>query len=449
MATVFALQAALSAETPSSVLFRIFLTDGTALVSYGEYSRVAGRVVFSVPVGDLAGEPVLQVLSISEAAVDWHKTDAYASAVRAKRYAETRGEDEFALLIGQVTVALTDLSLTADPALRLAKAEEARRRLAAWPAANHGFKAAEVAHLVSLFDDAIAELQAAAGQRAFDLTLVAMTLPPPGMDLLPVPDRRTTLELAFQAALRAADPAEKGAALRALQASLQAVPPDAAWAKPLQARVSGELAAEVRIDTAYSNLAADALKAAEARAVRGDVQGLQAVIARALRQDEALGRKRPGETAALLATLDLRVAEARQIRLAREASQLRVDAVKVYQKAIVTPLERMGGFRRWLESIRSLAGPELKFLKPLEERARLAHLELSSVTPPAEARAAHQLFAAALHLTRHAAALRREAVSSNDSKLAWDASAAAAGAITLGERAVDELHRLISTRRSR
>jgi len=52
---------------------------------------------------------------------------------------------------------------------------------------------------------------------------------------------------------------------------------------------------------------------------------------------------------------------------------------------------------------------------------------------------------AALHMTRQAAELRMNAVSSNDIKLAWDASAAAAGAINLGERAIDELQRLLSS----
>jgi hypothetical protein len=52
-------------------------------------------------------------------------------------------------------------------------------------------------------------------------------------------------------------------------------------------------------------------------------------------------------------------------------------------------------------------------------------------------------------MTRQAASTRLNAVSSNDIKLAWDASAAAAGALTLGQQAVDELERLISARASR
>jgi hypothetical protein len=49
-----------------------------------------------------------------------------------------------------------------------------------------------------------------------------------------------------------------------------------------------------------------------------------------------------------------------------------------------------------------------------------------------------------LQLTRQAAALRRDAISSKNTTLAWDASSAAAGALMLAERAADELERLIS-----
>jgi hypothetical protein len=66
-----------------------------------------------------------------------------------------------------------------------------------------------------------------------------------------------------------------------------------------------------------------------------------------------------------------------------------------------------------------------------------------AVTPPAEAQSVHGLVAAALHMTRQAATLRTNAVSSNDIKTAWDASAAAAGAINLADQAVAELQRLL------
>ena len=73
-------------------LFPHFLNDGTTLVSYGEFARVARRVVFSVPLGECA-EPRLQLLSIPDA----RRLGAYgpyAAAVRARHYADTRGEQD-------------------------------------------------------------------------------------------------------------------------------------------------------------------------------------------------------------------------------------------------------------------------------------------------------------------------------------------------------------------
>ena len=434
---------------PEALLFRIFLSDGSTLVSYGEYARVGGRVVFSVPVGNLDEEPRLQVLTIEESLVDWRQTEAYAAAVRADHFAETRGEEDFALLTGQVTGALNEIALTADPKRRLAMADEARRNLAAWPAAHYGFKASEVAQLVSILDDVIAEMKVEAGEKQFDLRLVAMTQPPPPIELMEPPDIRGTFELAFRSALLAAEPAERTALLRTLSESIAYAPRAAAWAAPLRRRINSALSAELKIDKAYSSLASSTLSRAAALGARADVGGLQALIARALRADDALGGHRPQEMAALLGALDLKLDEARRLRLARDAWLLRVERLKSYRRDIAAPLERLAHFRKWLESIRTLAGPEPKFLKPLDDRARLAHLELMAVQPPAEAGTVHGLLSAALHMTRQAASTRLNAVSSNDIKLAWDASAAAAGALTLGQQAVDELERLISARASR
>ncbi|HJR58424.1 MAG TPA: hypothetical protein VJ813_03460 [Vicinamibacterales bacterium] len=446
---VLGLLAGVRVGAEGALLFRIFLKDGGTLVSYGEFARVGDRVVFSVPLGDALAEPRVQVLTINEGLVDWTRTDSYTTAVRAKHYAETRGEEDFAMLTGQVTLALNDIALTADPTRRLAMAEEARRNLAAWPSANYGFKAADVAQLVSIFDDVIAEMKVEAGQGQFDLSLVAMTEPPPPVELLPAPDVQSSFEIAYRSALLAAEPAERTALLRTLSESLAYAPRTATWAAALRRQIDEGLASELKTDKAYGALSASMLKSAAALSARADVQGLQGLIARALRADEALGRKRAGEVAALLAALDLKLDEARKLRLARDAWALRTAAIREYRERISAPLERLAQFRKWLESIRDLAGPEPKFLRPLDDRARLAHLELMAVSPPAEAQAAQGLLSAALHMTRQAATLRRNAVSSNDIKIAWDASAAASGALTLGERAVHELDRLISSLPSR
>jgi hypothetical protein len=433
-----------AAQEPATRLFRIFLTDGTNLVSYGEFARVAGRVVFSVPIGEVARDPRLEVVGIPDDAVDWAKTDEYANAVRARQYAATRGEEEFAVLTGHVTVALNDVMAETNPARRLAMAQEARQNLAAWPAANHGYKAEEVARLVALFDDAIAELSAGAAQSSINLSLVAMTLPPPPVALIADPDVRGTFELAYAAAARASDPAERSALLRSLSSDLRYAPASDPWAVSLRRRIESMLADEARTDRAYGGLVTATMKAARERTARADVKGLQDTIARVLRADATLGRKRPGQVAALLATLDAQLNEARRLRLAQDAWLLRRQGLQAYHVAITAPLERLEGFRKWLDSIRTLAGPDPRFLTPLAERARLAHLELMAVTPPAEAQTAHNLLASAFHMTRHAASLRRTAVSSRDMKVAWDASAAAAGALSLADSAITELQKLVS-----
>ena len=98
---VVAVSAAIAAAPPSALaadalLYRIFLQDGSTLVSYGDFARVADRVVFSIPIGGLdTPSPALHLVSIAESAVDWERTDGYAQATRARHYAATQGETDF------------------------------------------------------------------------------------------------------------------------------------------------------------------------------------------------------------------------------------------------------------------------------------------------------------------------------------------------------------------
>src|SRR5690606_33874410 len=158
---------------------------------------------------------------------------------------------------------------------------------------------------VAIFDDVVAEMRVQAGQGQFDLSLVANTLPPPPVELLPTPDARPSFETAYQSAMLASEPAERTALLRALSGSLASRADDPGWAAPLRRRVTAALAAEVKTDRAYRELTQSSVKSARGLAARADVTGLQAVIARALRTDDRLGGRRPGEMAALLAALDV------------------------------------------------------------------------------------------------------------------------------------------------
>ena len=431
-----------AAQAQDASLFRIFLVDGDSLVSYGEFARVADKVVFPVPLGDSV-TPVLHMVTIPANLVDWTRTDEYANAVRAKRYAETRGEEDFTLLASRVTQALNDINLTTDPRRRLAMAEEARRNLAAWPAANFGYRAEDVARLVSMLDDVVTEMRAAAGDRSFALSLVATTVPPPPVELLPPPDTRGSLESAFRAAMTSVDSEERLALLRSVSSTLSRLP-DLGNANGLRSRVDGALEAELQIEHAYEDLARAALREAEQRARRGDARGLQQLIARALAGDDRLGGRRPGHMSVLLATLDLRLDEANRVRVAREAWAARVETFRAYRRATQSPRAAMRDLMRDLRAIRDRQGTSTRALQRTEVRATIAIHELRIVKVPPELAAMHNLLITALQLTRQAASVRRDAISSKNTTLAWDASSAAAGALMLAERAEDELNRLIA-----
>ena len=76
------LACASAATAADATLFRIFLRDGGVLVSFGEFSRVEDRVIFSMPVGGGTDEPRLQVVWVAADAVDWPRTERYADSAR-------------------------------------------------------------------------------------------------------------------------------------------------------------------------------------------------------------------------------------------------------------------------------------------------------------------------------------------------------------------------------
>src|SRR6185503_12313519 len=125
-------------------LYRVFLRDGSTVLSFGEFARVADRIVVSLPVGQ-----ALQMLSLPADSVDWERTDAYAESVRANRYAATRGPDDLALLSGAVSRALSDISIVRDPNQKIAMALEARQNVMRWAAEHFGYEAGRVAQLAS------------------------------------------------------------------------------------------------------------------------------------------------------------------------------------------------------------------------------------------------------------------------------------------------------------
>ena len=427
-----------------AVLYRIFLRDGATLVSYGEFARVAGRVVFSIPLGDVERAPQLEVVSVPEASVDWDKTDRYAEAARANRYAQTRGEDDFTLLSSEIARVLNEVALTSDSQRRLAMLKDARRALAEWPAKNYGYRAQDVAQLSAMLDEVLSELRVAAGESSFDLSLVASPMAPAAMPLMPAPTAHETVEQAIVAARATPEPAERMSLLRAITDALRPTVREDPRAAATYRRVALDLDRELRVERAYVELADRALASADKRARRADVRGIQGVIARVLRKDDSLGRLRPQESGALLAALDARLDNARRLRLARDAWEARADVLRAYRRRmsrVVDPLRRS---RSWLEDIRQLAGPGSRDLDELQRRAGGSARDLDLVVAPPELDAAHRLVASAIQMTIRAAATRRAAIDEASMKTAWDASAAAAGALMMLDRALGELDRLTS-----
>jgi len=444
---VLALAAPLAASaqtTPTdAVLFRIFLRDGSALISYGEYARVGDRVVLTLPIGGDASSPELHVLSIPADRVDWEKTDAYAESVRATRYAATQGPDDFALLSEAVSRALTDIALTADRDRKASMAIEARQNVMKWVSEHYGYRAQDAARMASMFDDVVSETRAASGVQNFDLTLIANTAAPPSVPLLPVPTVQESAEQALRAVALSPDASERTSLLQAIQKSIGGLPAgDATWSAPLRSRLSATLAMEDRTTRSYETLTRDLLRSSDQYASAGDVTGVERVIRRALAEDDRLGQRRPQEMAALLATLDGKLDAARRLRLARDSWAARVAALRAYQAALVQPLATLRAMRPSLDEIRRLAGPSPARLTRLTTNAAAVVKAIDAVAAPVEAETAHGLLKNAAQLASRAADGRRNAILSGEMQRAWDASAAASGALLLLERAESELQNL-------
>jgi hypothetical protein len=436
------------AHAADALLYRIFLLDGSTLVSYGDFARVADRVVFSIPIAALdTPSPVLHLVSIAETAVDWDRTERYAEAIRAQQYAQTRGEADFDALSADVARALTDVARTKDPTRRLALATDARRALAAWPAVHYGYRASDVAQLSLLMDEAISDLRVAAGQSRFDLDLVATATPlPPNVPTLPPPTLRESIEQALSAATVTPDSTERVSLLQTIVANLEQIEqpatPALAWTSALRAKASSELAMELKTDKSYGDLVAQIIAVADEKAKRADVAAIQGLVKATLKADDKLGRRRPQVTAALLATLDARLDAARRFRLARDAWVLRQRAVKEYEGRIRSALNRFRRSTSSLQQIKQLAGPSPDALPSLAERITNSWSDLKLIKPPAEAEAAHSMLIAAFQMAVRAAVSRRSAIKGTDMSTAWEASSAAAGALMLFERARDEIRKL-------
>jgi hypothetical protein len=437
---------ATSAHGEETSLLRVFLVDGTTLTSFGEYARVGDRIVFSMPLGSgREGIPPLQLVSLPERHVDWARTDAYRETARAAQYAAAQGENDFALMTGDVARVLNEIALAKDPAHRLRLAEQARAQLAEWPAKHYGYRAKDVREIAALLDETIADLRAAAGGNQVDLSFVANIEPPAPVLLLPPPTRTEVIAQALSIAEMADVPADRIAMLQKTVAFIDSSAEAGLDAGLQRARdlAQRRLERELDVDRRYTGFMRTLTAQASASAARADVRGVERVIARVARLDEQFGQQRPADVRSLTATLHAHLDSARRLRLARDRWRLRLAGYRSYSRFVKSPLAQLDLMRPGLQDIKTLAGPEAVSLGRLTARATQAARELRGVIPPPDLAPIHALLQSACQMASAAVETRFKAVASGDMPTAWNASSAAAGSLLLLARARDELERYL------
>jgi len=418
-------------------LLRVFLKDGTSLVSYGELARVDNRVVFSMPTSASSALPQLHLINIDAAHVDWERTTRYAESARADRYLATRAESDYALLTGEVAQALNDVSLATDPSERLAIVEKARKTLADWPGSHFNYKQNDVREMLGMLDEAIADLRAAAGVDRFDLSFITPERPRTFEPLLPPPTPKEAIEQVLAAARLSSVPAERVSlltvALGSLERDAAVLPSD--WVASVRSSAMTEIQIEAETDRAYQAMTTRVVRTASERARAADVRGIQSLFTEVLNRDAALGSRRPDSVASLLAAVEAELDAARRLRLARDRWELRLPQLRRYHAAITMTIADLDRVKAQLEDIKALAGPAPAMLSSIQRAAGQVMKASTLIVPPEEMQGAHALVQSAAQLADSAAQVRREAVLTGDFARAWDASSAAAGALMLIDRA--------------
>ena len=425
----------------SRVLFRVFLSDGRVLSSYGEWSRIDDRVIFSMPT-QLTRDPIeLHLVSIPSRNVDWPRTEAYAESVRAAAYGAARGDADFNAFSAEVAKVLNDVAKIKDATARLETAERARQKLADWPAQHYGYRNTEVRDALSVLDEVIAQMRASAGMTRFDLTLSANApLPEPPPPPLPPP---TDAELAeqFVAAASIADtPAERISLLQTvmklIDRAIGLLPTE--WASRMRTTVGGDLDRERKTEKAYDELRTRTLEEAAKLALKGRSSDLEKLRDRVKAEDQRLGGQRDGEIAALLTTIDLEAASAIHYRDAKREFDRRAPAFRKYRRSTNAAFKVFKDATIALEQVKSMNGPSISAIEPLTKRLAHANKGFRKVIAPDELASEHAVIASAWELADNAFRLRVQAITSNSVDIAQRASSAAAGALMLYQRARNE-----------
>ena len=426
------------ADEPAATLLRVFLTDGTSLVSFGEPARVNDRVIFSMPT-DPTPNPPLHLVNLPIARVDWERTTRYAAAARASHYIATQAESDYASLSNDVASTLNEVATTAAPSQRLAIVQHARKTLADWPQNHFNYRAAEVRQMLGLLDEAIADLEASRTPGRFALSLSAFTDPPAIVEpLLPaLTTAQETVEQMLMAARVVDVSAERtsllATAVGVIDREKASVPTD--WAERARMEAQIQIKQEIALDRSYQSLAARMMLLANRRAAQADVRGIEQVVKAIHEWDVALGQKRSDAIDSLIRAVEEKLDVARRLQLARDRYALRAPVLARYRLAIRTPIELFAQLVPALEGVKALSGSPPATLTAIERTVAQILSLAGAIAPPQEVASAHALLISAAQLARNAAQIRRDAILASDMTRAWDASSAAAGALMLGARA--------------
>jgi hypothetical protein len=255
----------------------------------------------------LTRDPVeLHLVTIPSKRIDWPRTEQYAESVRAAAYGASRGDADFSAFSSEVAKTLDEVAKIQEPAVRLATAERARQKLAEWPAAHFGYRNAEVREALAVLDEVIAQLRASMGMTRFDLTLSAnapLAAPPPPP--LPPPSDAELVEQFVAAASIAETPAERlgllQTVMRLLDRAIGLLPTE--WTTRMRRTAGGDLEREQKVEQAYDQLRTRTLDEASKLAAGGRAADLERLREQVKQEDKRLGGQRPGDIAALLATI--------------------------------------------------------------------------------------------------------------------------------------------------
>jgi hypothetical protein len=423
-------------------LFRLYMLDGSVLTSYGEFARVDDTVVFSMPVGGRPEEPRIQVTSVQAALVDWPRTDKYSASARYQRYAETRGEEDFRILSNEVAVALNDIALSANRQQALALAESVRRTVADWPRMHYGYRQNDVREILSVLDQAISTLRAAAGATSFELSLVAMADAPELEPLASMPNTRQQLDEIFYVASKTRG-AEKVAMLQSGLALLAESGGTISDASALKRTAETQIRQELATDRKYASLTQKTIRQAKTYAARAGINDIERLMARIPNEDAKLGGQRPEMVQALNTAVQSQLFAARRLRLQRDQWLLRQSAYREYQRSVGSSLLLLVKNSNSLEAIRTLEGPPPARLLALRQQLSGGAARLERLRTPDYLRSTHELLVGAWRFAENATRARYEAIEKANAAAAWEASSAAAGALMMLGRAQAEIRSLL------